>query len=187
MVRGVGAYLPERVLTNDELSKMVDTSDEWIVQRTGIKERHIAAAGETTSMLGEKAARAALAHAGLTPADIDLVIVATSTPDYTFPSTATQIQAMLGMTQGVAFDLQAVCSGFISHLRCLAVECSHWISIAICRHTHQTEHGNRLKRHTETGRQTDRQQRTSLTCHQLNNLNGFTGFDKRSAVLTRST
>jgi 3-oxoacyl-[acyl-carrier-protein] synthase-3 len=113
VVRGVGGYLPERVLTNDELSKMVDTSDEWIVQRTGIRERHIAAAGETTSMLGEKAARAALAHAGLTPADIDLVIVATSTPDYTFPSTATQIQAMLGMTQGVAFDLQAVCSGFV--------------------------------------------------------------------------
>jgi 3-oxoacyl-[acyl-carrier-protein] synthase-3 len=113
VVRGVGAYLPERVLTNDELSKMVDTSDEWIVQRTGIKERHIAAAGETTSMLGEKAARAALTHAALTPADIDLVIVATSTPDYTFPSTATQIQAMLGMTHGVAFDLQAVCSGFI--------------------------------------------------------------------------
>ncbi len=113
VVRGVGSYLPERVLTNDELSRMVDTSDEWIVQRTGIRERHIAAPGETTSMLGEKAARAALARAELTPADIDLVIVATSTPDYTFPSTATQIQAMLGMTHGVAFDLQAVCSGFV--------------------------------------------------------------------------
>ncbi len=91
VVRGVGSYLPERVLTNDELSKLVDTSDEWIVQRTGIRERHIAAPGETTSMLGEKAARAALANASLTPDDIDLVIVATSTPDYTFPSTATQI------------------------------------------------------------------------------------------------
>jgi 3-oxoacyl-[acyl-carrier-protein] synthase-3 len=113
VVRGVGAYLPERVVTNDELSRLVDTTDEWIVQRTGIRERHIAATGETTSMLGEKAARAALANAALSPADIDLVIVATSTPDYTFPSTATQIQAMLGMTRGVAFDLQAVCSGFV--------------------------------------------------------------------------
>jgi 3-oxoacyl-[acyl-carrier-protein] synthase-3 len=113
VVRGVGSYLPERVVTNDELSRLVDTSDEWIVQRTGIRERHIAAEGETTSMLGEKAARSALARAELTPQDIDLVIVATSTPDYTFPSTATQIQAMLGMTQGVAFDLQAVCSGFV--------------------------------------------------------------------------
>jgi 3-oxoacyl-[acyl-carrier-protein] synthase-3 len=113
VVRGVGGYLPACVVTNDDLSKRVDTSDEWIQQRTGIKERHIAADGETTSMLGEKAARAALANAGLTPSDIDLVIVATSTPDYTFPSTATQIQAMLGMTHGVAFDLQAVCSGFV--------------------------------------------------------------------------
>jgi 3-oxoacyl-[acyl-carrier-protein] synthase III len=113
VVRGVGSYLPSRVVTNDELSKLVDTSDEWIVQRTGIKERHIAAEGETTSMLGDKAARAALDNAGLTPDDIDLVIVATSTPDYTFPSTATQIQASLGMTRGVAFDLQAVCSGFV--------------------------------------------------------------------------
>ena len=92
---------------------MVDTSDEWIVQRTGIKQRHIAAEGETTSMLGEKAARAALAQAGLAPSDIDLIIVATSTPDYTFPSTATQIQAALGITHGAAFDLQAVCSGFV--------------------------------------------------------------------------
>jgi 3-oxoacyl-[acyl-carrier-protein] synthase-3 len=113
VVLGVGSYLPSRVLTNAELAAMVDTSDEWIVQRTGIKERHIAAPGETTSMLGEKAARAALADAGLAPEDIDLVIVGTSTPDYTFPSTATQIQAALGITQGVAFDLQAVCSGFV--------------------------------------------------------------------------
>ncbi|MBI1979971.1 MAG: ketoacyl-ACP synthase III [Methylocystis sp.] len=113
VVLGVGAYLPQKTLTNDELAKLVDTSDEWIVQRTGIKERHIAAEGETTSMLGEKAARAALANAGVKADDIDLIIVATSTPDWTFPSTATQIQAALGITHGVAFDLQAVCSGFV--------------------------------------------------------------------------
>ncbi|BBU61867.1 3-oxoacyl-[acyl-carrier-protein] synthase 3 [Methylosinus sp. C49] len=113
VVVGLGSYLPSRILTNEELAAKVDTSDEWITQRTGIKERHIAAPGETTSMLGEKAARAALADAGLGPADIDLVIVGTSTPDYTFPSTATQIQAALGMTRGAAFDLQAVCSGFV--------------------------------------------------------------------------
>jgi len=113
VVRGVGSFLPERVFTNDDMAKLVDTSDEWIFQRTGIKKRHIAAEGESTSQLGEKAARAALASAQLTPQDIDLVIVATSTPDYTFPSTATQIQAALGMTHGVAFDLQAVCSGFV--------------------------------------------------------------------------
>jgi 3-oxoacyl-[acyl-carrier-protein] synthase-3 len=113
VVAGVGDYLPKKVLTNAELATLVDTSDEWIVQRTGIRERHIAAEGETTSMLGEKAARAALANAGLSPNDIDLIIVATSTPDYTFPSTATQIQAALGIAHGAAFDLQAVCSGFV--------------------------------------------------------------------------
>ncbi len=113
VVVGVGSYLPSRLLTNAELARMVDTSDDWIVQRTGIRERHIAADGETTSMLGEKAARAALASAGLTADDIDLIIVATSTPDYTFPSTATQIQAALGVAKGAAFDLQAVCSGFV--------------------------------------------------------------------------
>lgn len=113
VVLGVGSYLPAKTLTNDDLTKIVDTSDEWIFQRTGIKERHIAAEGETTSMLGEKAARAALANAGLTPDDIDLIIVGTSTPDWTFPSTATQIQAALGIAHGVAFDLQAVCSGFV--------------------------------------------------------------------------
>ena len=113
VVRGIGSYLPQRILTNDELSQKVDTSDAWIVQRTGIRQRHIAADGETTSMLGERAARAALANASLEPADIDLVIVGTSTPDFTFPSTATQIQASLGMAHGVAFDLQAVCSGFV--------------------------------------------------------------------------
>ncbi|MEK4034783.1 beta-ketoacyl-ACP synthase III [Methylocystis sp. IM3] len=113
VVLGVGSYLPARTLTNDDLARMVDTSDDWIFQRTGIKERHIAAPGETTSMLGEKAARAALESAGLEPNDIDLIIVGTSTPDWTFPSTATQIQAALGITHGVAFDLQAVCSGFV--------------------------------------------------------------------------
>ncbi|MFM9161533.1 MAG: beta-ketoacyl-ACP synthase III [Methylocystis sp.] len=113
VVRGVGAYLPEKILTNKELAELVDTSDEWIVQRTGIKKRHIAAKGETTSMLGAGAARAALAEADLTAEEIDLIIVATSTPDWTFPSTATQIQAELGIHQGVAFDLQAVCSGFV--------------------------------------------------------------------------
>ncbi|ALA18744.1 MULTISPECIES: beta-ketoacyl-ACP synthase III [Chelatococcus] len=113
VVRGCGSYLPERVLTNAELAGMVETSDEWIVQRTGIRERRIAADGETTSSLGLAAAKAALDDAGLTPADIDLIICATSTPDYTFPATATQIQSALGMAHGAAFDLQAVCSGFV--------------------------------------------------------------------------
>lgn len=113
VVLGVGSYLPARTLTNNDLAKMVDTSDDWIFQRTGIRERHIAAEGETTSMLGEKAARAALAAAGLVADDIDLIIVGTSTPDWTFPSTATQIQAALGIAHGAAFDLQAVCSGFV--------------------------------------------------------------------------
>jgi 3-oxoacyl-[acyl-carrier-protein] synthase-3 len=113
VVRGNGYYLPERILTNKELAGMVDTSDEWIRQRTGIEERHIAAEGETTSMLGLKAAERALDNAKLKPADIDLIVCATSTPDYTFPSTATQIQAGLGITHGAAFDLQAVCTGFV--------------------------------------------------------------------------
>src|SRR5271168_2654567 len=93
VVRGVGAFLPERILTNDELAKTVDTSDEWIQQRTGIRQRHIAAPGETTSQLATKAAEAALIDAGLTAADIDLILVATATPDYTFPAVATQVQA----------------------------------------------------------------------------------------------
>ncbi|RFB80298.1 beta-ketoacyl-ACP synthase III [Methylovirgula sp. 4M-Z18] len=113
VVRGMGSYLPERCVTNHDLEAMVETTDDWIVQRTGIRQRHVAAEGETTSMLGTKAAQAALADAQLTAADIDLIIVATSTPDYTFPATATQIQAALGITHGVAFDLQAVCSGFV--------------------------------------------------------------------------
>ncbi len=113
VVLGHGAYLPERVLTNAELAKMVDTSDDWIVQRTGIKERHIAADGEFTSHLGLKAAQAALASAGLDAQSIDLIVLATSTPDNTFPATAVAIQNGLGINHGAAFDLQAVCSGFI--------------------------------------------------------------------------
>lgn len=113
VVLGYGAYLPERVLTNAELAKMVDTSDDWIVQRTGIKERHIAAEGEFTSHLGLKAAQAALANAGIDAQSIDLIVLATSTPDNTFPATAVAIQNGLGINHGAAFDLQAVCSGFI--------------------------------------------------------------------------
>ena len=113
VVEGVGAYLPEKVLTNADMENLVDTTSDWIEQRTGIRERHMAADGETTSMLATRAALAALESAGCTARDIDLVIVATSTPDYTFPATATQVQAALGMTHGAAFDLQAVCSGFV--------------------------------------------------------------------------
>ena len=113
VVLGIGSCLPERIVTNAEMETIVETSDEWIVQRTGIRQRHIAAPGETTSMLGTRAAQAALADAGLAPGDIDLVIVATATPDHTFPSVATQIQAALGIEQGVAFDVAAVCSGFV--------------------------------------------------------------------------
>ncbi|MDB5650136.1 MAG: 3-oxoacyl-ACP synthase [Hyphomicrobiales bacterium] len=113
VVRGIGSYLPARSVSNADLEKMVDTSDDWIVQRTGIRNRHIAGEGETTSTLATAAARAALDDAGLTAADIDLIIVATSTPDYTFPATATQVQAAIGMAHGAAFDLQAVCSGFV--------------------------------------------------------------------------
>lgn len=112
-VSGVGSYLPERILTNDEIAETVDTSDAWIRERTGIRQRHIAAEGETTVDLGEKAARRALDHAGLEPGDIDLIIVATTTPDLVFPSCAAMIQGRLGITQGAAFDIQAVCSGFI--------------------------------------------------------------------------
>ncbi len=113
VVRGFGASLPKRVMTNSEMEEKVDTSDEWIVQRTGIRQRHIAGEGETTASLGEAAARAALDKAGLTAADLDVIIVATSTPDNTFPATAVNIQNRLGMHHGAAFDVQAVCSGFI--------------------------------------------------------------------------
>jgi 3-oxoacyl-[acyl-carrier-protein] synthase III len=113
VVKGVGSALPQRCVSNRELEQTVDTSDEWIVQRTGIKQRYLAGEGETTSTLGAAAARAALAKAQCAAEDIDLIICATSTPDYTFPSSATMIQAELGITKGVAFDLQAVCAGFV--------------------------------------------------------------------------
>jgi len=115
VVRGIGSYLPERAMENAEFANVLglDTSDEWIRERTGIKRRHIAADGQTTSDLGYAAAQKALDNAGLTAADLDLILVATSTPDLTFPSTATMIQHRLGMTHGAAFDVQAVCSGFL--------------------------------------------------------------------------
>jgi 3-oxoacyl-[acyl-carrier-protein] synthase-3 len=110
---GCGSYLPARVLTNNDLARMVDTSDEWITQRTGIRERHVAADGEMTSDLALAAARAALADANVDAQSIDLIVLATSTPDNTFPATAVAVQAGLGITHGAAFDLQAVCSGFV--------------------------------------------------------------------------
>ncbi|ABA04668.1 3-oxoacyl-[acyl-carrier-protein] synthase III [Nitrobacter winogradskyi Nb-255] len=113
VVLGCGSYLPQRVLTNSELATKVDTSDEWIVQRTGIRQRHIAAEGEFTSHLAIHAANAALAHAGIDAQSIDLIVVATSTPDHTFPATAVAVQNGLGIHHGAAFDLQAVCSGFV--------------------------------------------------------------------------
>jgi len=112
-VAGVGSYLPERVVTNDELAQRLDTSDSWIRQRTGIGERRVAAAGELTSDLAVGAARRALEHAGMSGSDLDLIVLATATPDHTFPSTAVKVQAQLGMRRGAAFDVQAVCSGFI--------------------------------------------------------------------------
>jgi 3-oxoacyl-[acyl-carrier-protein] synthase-3 len=113
VVLGVGSALPARVLTNAELSAKIETSDEWIVQRTGIRQRYVAGPGETTSVLATRAAQSALMDAGLTSADIDLIVLATSTPDHTFPASATQVQEALGMNHGAAFDLQAVCSGFV--------------------------------------------------------------------------
>jgi 3-oxoacyl-[acyl-carrier-protein] synthase-3 len=113
VVLGCGSYLPARILSNEELAKSVETTDEWIVQRTGIRERHIAAAGELTSDLALHAARAALINAHVEASSIDLIVLATSTPDQTFPATAVSVQAGLGITHGAAFDLQAVCSGFV--------------------------------------------------------------------------
>jgi 3-oxoacyl-[acyl-carrier-protein] synthase-3 len=113
IVEGVGSYLPARILSNDDLSRMVDTSDEWIVERTGIRERRIAAVGETTGDLAIHAASMALTRAGKTAGDIDLIVLATSTPDNTFPATAAKVQAALGIARGSAFDIQAVCSGFV--------------------------------------------------------------------------
>ena len=113
VVLGCGSYLPEQVVTNAQLAARIDTSDEWIVQRTGIRERHIAAEGEFTSHLALKAAQAALTDAGLDAQSIDLIVLATSTPDNTFPATAVAVQNALGINHGAAFDLQAVCSGFV--------------------------------------------------------------------------
>ncbi len=113
VVLGCGSYLPARILSNDELARSVETTDEWIVQRTGIRERHIAAAGELTSDLALNAARAALSNAHVEASSIDLIVLATSTPDQTFPASAVTVQAGLGITHGAAFDLQAVCSGFV--------------------------------------------------------------------------
>ena len=117
VVLGCGSYLPARILSNDELARSVQTTDEWIVQRTGIRERHIAAAGELTSDLALAAARAALINAHVEASSIDLIVLGTSTPDQTFPATAVTVQAGLGITHGAAFDLQAVCSGFVYALQ----------------------------------------------------------------------
>ncbi len=112
-ITGCGSYLPARIIENAEMADIIDTSDEWIVARTGIKRRHIAAEGELTSDLATAAAQKALAAAGVSADDVDLIVVATATPDETFPATATRVQFNLGMTKGFAFDVQAVCSGFI--------------------------------------------------------------------------
>ncbi len=113
VVRGVGHYLPERVVPNAEFEATLDTTDDWIRSRSGIERRHFAAEGETTSHMAVKACQAALDMAGLSPADIDAIVLATSTPDLTFPSAASMVQAQLGMEQGFAFDVQAVCAGFV--------------------------------------------------------------------------
>jgi 3-oxoacyl-[acyl-carrier-protein] synthase-3 len=113
VIAGVGSALPKRQVTNEELAKTVDTTDEWIVERTGIRNRYIAGEGETTASLATAAARQALAHAGLEATDIDLIVLATATPDQTFPSTATKVQAALGINDCIAFDVHAVCTGFL--------------------------------------------------------------------------
>ncbi len=113
VVKGVGHYLPDRIVPNADLEALVETTDEWIRTRSGIERRHYAAEGQTTADLGTRAAQAALADAGLQAADIDAIIVATSTADFTFPSCATMVQANIGMTRGFAFDVQAVCAGFV--------------------------------------------------------------------------
>jgi len=113
VIRGSGAYLPKKILSNKDLSSLVDTSDEWIYSRTGILRRHIAADDELTSDLGRLAAEDALANAGVEPENVDMIVLATTTPDSTFPATAARIQAEMGITEGAAFDVQAVCAGFI--------------------------------------------------------------------------
>lgn len=113
VIRGVGAHLPKRIVTNNDLAAKLDTSDEWIQERSGIRQRHIADDTELTSVLGAAAAKQALVRAGIDPVEIDLVICATATPDRTFPATAVRIQQLLGVTKGAAFDVQAVCSGFV--------------------------------------------------------------------------
>ena len=112
-IAGIGSCLPDRILSNDDLAAMVDTSDSWIRERTGIRQRHIAPEGVTTADLGEQAARRALEDAGIAAEDVDLIVVATTTPDFTFPSVATMLQSRLGATKGAAFDVQAVCTGFV--------------------------------------------------------------------------
>jgi len=113
VIRSVGAYVPTNVVTNDDLAKRIDTSDEWIRERSGIRQRHIASEGETTADLGIAAAKQALVRSGIDPFEIDLIICATATPDRTFPATAVRIQHQLGIRRGAAFDIQAVCSGFV--------------------------------------------------------------------------
>jgi 3-oxoacyl-[acyl-carrier-protein] synthase-3 len=113
VIRGVGAYLPKKQVTNEDLSRLVDTTDNWIVERTGIRARHVAADGETTADLAIHAGKQALVRSGIAATDIDLVLVATATPNRTFPATAVTVQAGLGIQTGAAFDLQAVCSGFV--------------------------------------------------------------------------
>lgn len=113
VIRGTGAYLPERIMTNDDMSKIVETSDQWIQERTGIKQRHIAADDQVTSDLAVEAAKDALSAAGIPASQVDLIVLATTTPDKTFPATATAVQAKLGIDGGAAFDVQAVCSGFL--------------------------------------------------------------------------
>ena len=113
LVAGCGGYLPSRIVSNAELARRIETSDEWIAQRTGIRERRVVADGELTSDLAIKSAEAALTRAAMAGSDIDLIVLATSTPDETFPATATRVQSAIGMTRGAAFDVQAVCSGFV--------------------------------------------------------------------------
>ena len=110
---GIGSYLPDEIVSNDDLSKILDTSDEWITTRSGIKQRHRAADGEATSDIALAAAQQALSYAGITANDIDMIIVSTTTPDLTFPATAALVQKKLGISHGAAFDIQAVCSGFV--------------------------------------------------------------------------